>query len=114
VNRPGVAGALWLVAAALAIALTLIFRIDPIQWVATVVVGVVAAVLGLLLIARPRAVPASAANLVSAVWIVLYALLAVQQAGELAAWTTDAFLIALGAAAGLVAYRTAAKANANA
>jgi len=38
----------------------------------------------------------------------------VQQAGELAAWTTDAFLIALGAAAGLVAYRTAAKANANA
>jgi hypothetical protein len=108
-KRPGVAGALWLISAAFAIALTLIFRTDPIQWVVTVVVGLVAAVLGLLLIGRPRAVPASAANVVAAVWIVLYAVLAVQQAGELAAWTTDAFVIALGAAAGLVAYRTAAK-----
>ena len=33
--------------------------------------------------------------------------LTVQQSDELAAWTTDAALIAIGAAAGLVAYRAA-------
>jgi hypothetical protein len=33
----------------------------------------------------------------------------VQQSAELAAWTTDVALIAIGAAAALVAYRAAAK-----
>jgi hypothetical protein len=50
-------------------------------------------------------------NVVAAVWIVLYAVLTVQQSDELAAWMTDAILIAIGAAAGLAAYRAAAKAK---
>jgi hypothetical protein len=53
----------------------------------------------------------SASNVVAVVWIVLYAVLTVQQADELAAWTTDVLLIAIGAAAGLAAYRAAAKAK---
>ena len=110
-NRLGIAGALWLVAAAFAIAMTLIFRTDPLQWVVTMAMGVVAAVLGLSLIARPSALVVSASNIVSVVWIVLYAVLAVLQSGELAAWTTDVALIAIGGAAGLVAYRAAAKAT---
>ena len=110
-NRLGTAGVIWLAAAGLAIAVTLIFRVDPVQWVVTIAVGVVAAVLGLWLIARPSARVVSASNVVAVVWIVLYAVLIVQQADDIAAWTTDLFLIAIGAAAGLAAYRAAAKAK---
>ncbi len=110
-NRLGIAGALWLVAAGFAIAMTLIFRVDPVQWVVTMAIGVVAAVVGLRLIARPSALVASASNVVSVVWTVLYAVLTLQQFGDLAAWTTDVVLIAIGAAAGVVAYRAAAKAK---
>jgi hypothetical protein len=110
-NRLGIAGALWLVAAGFAIAMTLIFRTDPVQWVVTMAIGVGAAVLGLWLIARPSALVVSASNVVAVVWIVLYAVLTVQQADELAAWTTDVLLIAIGAAAGLAAYRAAARAK---
>ncbi len=110
-NRLGIAGTLWLVAAGFAIAMTLIFRVDPVQWVVTMAIGVVAAVVGLWLIARPSALVVSASNVVSVVWTVLYAVLTVLQSDELAAWTTDVALIAIGGAAGLVAYRAAAKAK---
>ena len=108
-NRFGTAGVLWLVAAGFAIAMTLIFRTDPVQWVVTIGVGVVAAILGLWLVGRPSALVASASNAVSVVWIVLYGVLTVQQSDELVAWTTDVFLIAIGAAAGVAAHRAAAK-----
>jgi hypothetical protein len=110
-NRLGIAGALWLVAAAFAIAVTLIFRTDPVQWVITIVLGLVAGVLGLWLIARPSARVVSASSGIAVVWTVLYTLLAAQQSDELAAWTTDVALIAIGAAAGLAAYRAAARAK---
>jgi hypothetical protein len=110
-NRLGIAGALWLVAAGFAVTMTLIFRTDQVQWVVTMAIGVVAAVVGLWLIARPGALVVSASNVVAVVWIVLYAVLAVQQAGEIAAWTTDVFLFAIGAAAGLAVYRAASRAK---
>jgi hypothetical protein len=110
-NRLGIAGAVWLVAAGFAIAMTLIFRTDPVQWVVTTAVGVVGAVMGLWLIARPSVLVVSVSNVVAVVWIVLYAVLTVQQSDELAAWTTDVALIAVGAAAGLVAYRAAGRAK---
>jgi hypothetical protein len=110
-NRLGIAGALWLLAAGFAIAMTIIFRVDPVQWIVTLAVAVVAAILGLWLIARPRDLVVSASNVVAVVWTVLYAVLTVQQSDELAAWTTDVFLIAIGAAAGVAAYRVAARAK---
>lgn len=110
-KRLGIAGAVWLAAAGFAIAITLIFRVDPVQWVVTMAVAVVAAVVGVGLIARPRDLGVSASNLVAVVWIVLYTVLTVQQSDELAAWTTDVFLFAIGAAAGLAAYRAAASAK---
>ncbi len=91
--------------------MTLTFRTDPLQWVVTMAISVVAAVVGLWLIARPSALVVSASNVVSVVWTVLYAVLTVLQSDELAAWTTDVALIAIGGAAGLVAYRAAAKAK---
>ena len=111
-KRLGIAGALWLIAAAFATAMTLIFRTDRVQVVTTIAVGVAAAIVGPWLIARPSAVAVSASNGVAVTWTVLYVVLTVQQSGELAAWTTDAALIAIGAAAGLAAYRAAARAKA--
>jgi uncharacterized membrane protein HdeD (DUF308 family) len=110
-NRLGTAGGLWLVAAGLAIAITLSYRTDPVEWVVTMAVGVVAAVLGLWLIVRPSALVVSASNVVAVVWTVLYAVLTVRQSDELVAWTTDVFLIAIGAAAGVAAYRATARAK---
>src|ERR1700675_2557499 len=63
-NRLGIAGAVWLAAAGFSIAMTLIFRVDPVQWIVTTAVGVVAAVVGLWLIARPSALVVSASNVV--------------------------------------------------
>ena len=110
-NRLGIAGALWLVAAGFAIAMTIIFRTDPAQIVVTTAVGVVAAILGVWLMARPNALVVSASNVVTVVWIVLYAVLTVQQADEIAAWATDVFLIVLGVVAGVAVYRAAASAK---
>jgi len=110
-SRLGIAGVLWLLAAGFAIAMTIIFRVDPVQWVVTIAVAMVAAVPGLWLIARPRDLVVSASNVVAVVWTVLYAVLAVQQSDEFAAWTTDVFMIAIGAAAGVAAYRAAARAK---
>jgi hypothetical protein len=108
-NRLGVGGVLWLAAAGLAIATTVTFRVDPVQWVVTVAVGVVAGVLGLWLIARPGALIVSVSNAIAVVWVILYAVLTLQQADEVAAWVTDVFLMGMGAIAGLAAYRAAAK-----
>ena len=110
-DRLRIAGALWLVAVGFAIAMTIIFRTDPAQIVVTTAVGVVAAILGVWLMARPSALVVSASNVVTVVWIVLSAVLTVQQADEIAAWTIDVFLMVLGVAAGVVAYRAAASAK---
>ena len=106
-NRLGIAGALWLAAAGFAIVMTLIFRTDPLQWVVTLAIGEVAAAVGLWLIARPSPMVVSASNIVAVMWAVLYGVLTVQQSDELAAWTTDVALIAIGGAAGFVASRAA-------
>lgn len=110
-NRLGFAGALWLAAAGFAIAITLIFRVDPVQWAVTMAVGLIAAVVGLLLLVRPSARVVIASNVVAVAWIILYAVLTVQQFDELAAGTTDVALIAIGAAAGFAAFRGAANAT---
>jgi hypothetical protein len=106
-----IAGILWLVATAFAVAITLSFRTDPIEWVVTMAVAVLAAILGLWLVARSSALAVSASNVLSVVWTVLYAVLTSQQFGDLAAWTTNVVLLAIGAAAGGVAYRAAARAK---
>jgi len=110
-NRRGIAGALWLVAAGSAVAITLTFRSDPVQWVVTMAIGVVAAVVGVWLNARPSALVVSVSNILAVVWTVLYAVLTVQQSDELGAWTTDVFLMVIGVAAGVVAFRSVASAQ---
>jgi hypothetical protein len=109
-NRFRVAGVVWLAAAVFAIAITLIFRVDPVAWVVTMALGVVAAVLGLVLIVHPGAL-VTVSNVAAVVWVMLYVVLAVQQADDAAASLTDVALIAIGAAAGSVAYRAGATAK---
>lgn len=110
-KRLRIAGVLWLVAAGFAIPITLSFRTDPVEWVVTVVLGVIVTVLGLWLIARPGTPVVYASNILGVVWTVLYVVLTLQQFGDLAAWTTNVVLIAIGAAAGVVAYRAPARAK---
>ena len=74
-NRLGIAGLLWLLAAGFGIAMTIIFRVDPVQWIVTIAVAVAAAILGLWLIARPRDRVVAASNVVAVVWTALYAVL---------------------------------------
>ena len=99
------AGILWVVSALFATGITLIFRIDPVQVVATIAASAVAAVLGLWMIARPSTTVVTLSYVVGVAWLVLYATLAVQQSGELVAWTTDVFFALIGLGATLAAYR---------
>ena len=104
-NRLGIAGALWLVAAGSAIAMTIIFRTDPAQIVVTTAVGVVAAILGVWLMARPNALTVSASNVVTVVWIVLYAVLsALFLRAQGGGWSRVTFGAALAAVAFSTAY----------
>jgi hypothetical protein len=53
----------------------------------------------------------SVSKAISVAWMGLYAILTVLQSDEVAAWTTDVALIAIGGAAGLVAHRAESKAR---
>ena len=108
-NRMRLAGSLWLLAAGFAVAMTVIFRTDPAQWLVTIAVGVFAVVLGFGLISRPSSRVLSASAVLTVVWTVLYVVLMVQQSDEVAAWTTDIALVAIGLAAGLVTHHGAAR-----
>jgi hypothetical protein len=99
------AGTLWVVAAMLAIAATLTFRIDPVQVVVTLAAGLVAAALGLWIFARPTTAAITLSNLAGVGWLVLYGTLTFLQSDEVAAWATDVFLALFGLAAAGVAYR---------
>ena len=107
-NRLQVAGILWIVAAGLSIAATLIFRVDSNQIVVTLVAGVVAAVIGVFMLARPSTATIGASNVAGLGWLVLYVVLAVIQSDEIAAWVTDVSLALVGAAAAFQAYRARA------
>jgi hypothetical protein len=99
------AGILWVVSALFAAAISLIFRVDPIQVILTIAASAVAAVLGVWMIARPSTTAVPLSHVAGLAWLALYAALTVQQSGELVAWTTDVFLALIGVGAALAAYR---------
>jgi hypothetical protein len=99
------AGILWVVSALFAAAISLIFRVDPIQVILTITASAVAAVLGVWMIARPSTTAVPLSHVAGLAWLVLYAALTFQQSVELVAWTTDVFLALIGVGAALAAYR---------
>jgi hypothetical protein len=99
------AGILWVVAALLAIAATFAFRVDQLQVVATLAAGLIALAIGAFMLLRPTSPSVRLSRFVGAAWFALYLVLAVMQADEIAAWTTDIFVGVLGAAAAFIAFR---------
>ncbi len=106
-DKARLAGALWFLAALLAVAITAIFRTDTVQWVVAIAAAVAAAVVGALLLSRPNAALFAWSNAAGVMWLVVYAGLVIQQRGELVAWATDVFLGLLGLVAAILAYRSA-------
>ena len=105
IRQSKLAGVLWLIAAVLAVAVTVIFRIDIIQWVLTIAAGIAAAIVGVILIGQPKATIFTWSNVTGLVWLVVYVALTIQQRAELVAWITDVFLGVLGVGAMALAYR---------
>src|SRR5215472_9949210 len=101
---PGLAGLLWLVGGAMSFVVTIVFRTDALQWVLTIASGLGAVVLGLWLIVRPNTAIVPGSIAVGIAWLIIFALLTAQQAGELVAWSTDVFLAVIGVAAAVVTY----------
>lgn len=94
------AGVVWLVAALVGVVVTVIFRTDQLQWLVTIVGSVAAAVVGVFLVWRSMRDIVMWSGVVTAAWLVMYVWLTYSQRAELAAWTTDVFVGALGAVAG--------------
>jgi len=109
VQRLRISGGLWIAVAVLSIALTVIFRVESYQIVATIGLGVAAAALGSWMLARPSRVAIPASIIAGIVWLLLYAGLAVVQSDEMAAWVTDAFLAVAGGGVALLAWTARAQ-----
>jgi uncharacterized membrane protein HdeD (DUF308 family) len=105
VDRLRLAGVLWVVASLLSIATTVIFRVDQVQVVLTSAAGLIALALGAWMLLRPTTATIRSSSLVGAVWVILYVALALIQADEIAAWTTDMFVGLVGLAAAFLAFR---------
>lgn len=102
-NGLRIVGASWIAAAIFAIAITVIFRNDVAQIVATTGLALATSIFGLWMLARAEPVPTPVAIVVGVCWLVLYGGLAVLQSNELGAWVTDVLLAVVGVGVALLA-----------
>ena len=107
-NRFQISGVLWLVAAILGAAISVAYRTEATMdtsWYAITLVGsAIAAILGILLLWRPSSTTVLLSTIGAVAWVLMYGALTLIQSAEVEAWTTDAVIGAIGAAAGVVAY----------
>lgn len=96
-------GALWLVAAATSAGVTIVFREDVVWYTITLAAGVIAAVIGVLLLRRPTSTLILLSSIGGIAWVVMYGILVALQSDDIQAWTADAFLGVIGAVAAFVA-----------
>ncbi len=99
------AGVLWLAAAALSAAATIIFRGNEVWYAITLVASAVAAVLGITLLWRPNSTSVLMSTISGVAWVALYVVLVAVQSDDIQAWTADAFFALLGGAAALISNR---------
>ena len=104
-SKSRTAGFVWIVAAVLGALATVVFRVDQVQWVVTLLASVIALAVGVWLLRPSSATAFLASTLAGLGWVALYVVLAVIQSDEIAAWVTDIFLAAVGGVAGLIAFR---------
>lgn len=96
-------GALWLVAALASAAVTLGFRDVDAWYLVTLVAGAVAAAIGVLLLRRPSSTVALSSAVAGIAWVLMYVILVAVQSDDVPAWSADAIVGVIGAAAALVA-----------
>jgi hypothetical protein len=87
----------WLVGAVLGVGTSVAFRVD-LQLAVTLVLGVLAAALGIALLARRGANVGPWDVLLGAAWVVCYLILTVSQLGDREALLTDVALLLIGGA----------------
>jgi uncharacterized membrane protein HdeD (DUF308 family) len=92
----------------MAIAATLVFRVDQVQVVVTLALGLIVLALGGEILLRPTSATIRRSSFVGAAWLFLYFALAVIQQDEIAAWTTDIFVGVVGLAAAVMTFRASA------
>ena len=105
-GRRQVIGLSWIAVAAASAAVTLTFRDDSAQIIVTLVLAVVTAGFGAWVVVRGGAGSMQASVIAAIAWVAVYGILAILQAGEVTALVTDVFLAVIGAALGLVAWRS--------
>ena len=98
----------WIVAGVLGISTSLVFRVEPVPWAITIVLGILAVLVGTLPLLRPDPRVAPWSKALGIAWVSCYVALAMWQLGDPAALTTDVGLALLGAAAVVVGRRRAA------
>ena len=102
-----IASSLWIVAGVIGISTSLVYRVEPVPWAITIALGILAVLVGTVLLLRvvPRVSQWSVA--LGVAWVSCYVVLAVWQLGDPAALATDVGLALFGAVAVVVGRRPA-------
>lgn len=104
--RRQVIGLMWIGVAAVSAAVTLIFRADLAQIVVTLVLAALTVGLGAWMVVRGGDGGTRACVIAAVAWFAIYGILAIQQADDVNALVTDVGLAVIGAALGLLAWRS--------
>jgi hypothetical protein len=102
-----VSSSLWIVAGVFGIGTSLVFRVEPVPWAITIVLGMLAVLVGIVLLLRAAPQVARWSVALGIVWVSCYVALAVWQLGDPAALMTDVGLALFAAAAVVVGHRPA-------
>ena len=106
--RRQIIGFAWIAVAAVSAAVTLIFRADPAQVVVTLALAALTAGLGAWMVMRDGDGWMRASVFAAVAWFTIYGILAILQVDDGNALVTDVGLAVIGAALGLLAWRSRA------
>lgn len=105
-RRRQIFGLSWIAVAASSAAVTLAFRDDTAQIIVTLVLAAVTAGLGAWAVVRGGAGSMEASIVAAIAWVAVYGILAILQADDVNALVTNVGLAVIGAALGLLAWRS--------
>jgi hypothetical protein len=103
-TRFQVAGVLWLAAAIIGAAMTIVFRDDAASYAVTLVLSGAGALIGIGQVWRREMTTVRLSLLCGVAWIATYGVLTVIQSDDVQAWTADVFVGVVGAIAAFAAY----------
>ena len=103
-----VLASLWIGSGIFGITISLVFRVEPVSWAITIALGILAVLMGIVLLFRPVPRVARWSLALGIVWVSCYAALAVWQLDDPAALITDIALALLGTAALVLGRRVVA------